>query len=209
MCTVRTPIQLHHTTTSGEILDLLLFTPASEQAERLPCCATPWIRQKSSKFKLTSEGEEEPDRRSVSQKSICTWTFHFPYAIPTRTEAVSTLLHAQDVSNHHPLLLNGNTTDPTTAKTLVLFLAALKLFSSFITSTSNQRATKTATWLFEHGLIICPRTIWRNMDSRERCAVPRVPRRLNHKWNGLERRQEGGVEAGANERQDTWVSACS
>lgn len=37
----KTPTQLHHTTTSGEILDLLLLTPASEQAEVLPCCATP------------------------------------------------------------------------------------------------------------------------------------------------------------------------
>lgn len=69
----KTPTQLHHTTTtSGEILGLLLLTHAREQTEMLPCCATPWIRQKSSKFKTTSEGEEEPDKRSVSQKSIFT-----------------------------------------------------------------------------------------------------------------------------------------
>lgn len=66
----KSPTQLHHTTTSGEILGLLLLTHASEQAEMLPCCATPWIRQKSSKFKITSEGEEQPDKRPLPQKSI-------------------------------------------------------------------------------------------------------------------------------------------
>lgn len=92
-CKTRT--QLHHPTASGEILDLLVLTHASEQAEMLPCWATPWIRQKSSKFKITSEGEEEPDKRSVSQNSIFTWTSHLPYiipTIPTRTAAASTLL---------------------------------------------------------------------------------------------------------------------
>ena len=31
---------------------------------------------------------------------------------------------------------------------------------------------------------------WRNAESRESCAVPRAPRRLNHKWNGIESCQE-------------------
>lgn len=67
----KTPTQLHHTQTSEENLGLLFLTHASEQAEMLPCCATPWIGQKSSEFQIISEGEE-PDKRSVSQKRIFT-----------------------------------------------------------------------------------------------------------------------------------------
>lgn len=37
----KTPTQLHHTQTSEENLGLLFLTHASEQAEMLPCCATP------------------------------------------------------------------------------------------------------------------------------------------------------------------------
>lgn len=47
------------------------------------------------------------------------FTFHMEFLPSIRTAAAPTLLHVQAASNHHPLLLNGNTTDPTTFKRIV------------------------------------------------------------------------------------------